>query len=467
MSQRNRSLRRLLLTGIAVAAVLAATLTLYATRHFLSVEAGELLDAQLARATRLFDAARSTAHDGPAAVLELPDLGTSPNDGVELPRGHEYELHVALQIFDADGQLRMRSANAPSEPLAPLVEGFHDAAGGWRVFVRRGSGDGAWILVGEDDRARHELSVGFSAVSLLIPLGGFGVLLIALLVQADRGLAPVRRLARALSERSPNNLEAIPVQRLPSELTPLAEAFNRYLDRLRGAFRSEQKFTARAAHELRTPLAAIRIHAENALAAESEDQRQQSLIRLREGIDRASRLIGQLLLLTRLEGNQVEERFVRLDAGRLLARVARGHAPLAETRGRRIEVRAPPGLLIRGDEEFLSIALDTLIANALQHSGDDAILLRARTDGDRIALEVVDHGVGMDPARLAELHETLDHADGNRAPGLGLEIAHWIARAHGGELRIANGTDDVGLVAGIHLPPADRKRDAQRPDPPA
>lgn len=452
MSKKHRSLRRLLLTGIVVTASLAALLTVYATRHFLNVEAEELLDAQLARAARLFDAAWSAIRVEPGTVLELPDLGMAIDQQAGPPDGHEYELHVALQIFDANGRLLMRSSNAPATPLAPLAAGFVDTEEGWRVFVLESRGDGARILVAEDDRARHELRVEFSAVALLIMLAGFGLLLVVLLIQVDRGLAPVRRLALRLADRGPGNLEKVSIAGLPLELVPLVQALNGYLESLRQAFRTEQEFTARAAHELRTPLAAIRIHAENALAARTDEDRTRSLVRLREGIDRATRLTGQLLLLTRLQSGQLRERFTKLNVRRLLARAARGQQPIVEALGQRIDFEAPPELTVTGDADFLLIALDTLIANAVRHAGGDHVSLRAARAGGRVRLEVIDRGPGPDEDRLRTMRESLCSASVDHRPGLGLEIANWIARAHGGELRLERGEANVGLIAAMILP---------------
>ncbi|MDT8437588.1 MAG: histidine kinase dimerization/phospho-acceptor domain-containing protein [Wenzhouxiangellaceae bacterium] len=452
MSTQQRSLRWMLLIGIAVAAVLAATLTVTATRYFLHAEAGELLDAQLARAARLFDAARSAIDSAPGTVLQLPDLGTTIGHEVAWPDGHAYELHVALQIFDARGQLLMRSANAPDTPIAPLDSGFHDSPDGWRVFVLTSRVDGARIVVAEDDRARHELRVGFSAVALLITLGGFALLLAVLLVQVDRGLAPVRRLAARLARREQGDFSDVPGTGLPSEIGPLVEALNHYLGRLRLAFRAEQEFATRAAHELRTPLAAIRIHTENALDADSDSERTESLLRLREGIDRAGRLTSQLLLLTRLEKVELKEQFATLNVRRLLERSASSQEPIAHARGQWIRVDAPPDLNIRGDEDLLLTALDTLITNAIQHGGGEGITLRASATNTHVTIAVIDCGAGLDKARLESLRDSLRDTDADRRPGLGLEIANWIARAHGGQVLLEHGADGVGLVASVRLP---------------
>jgi len=455
-----RSLRRLLLIGISVTALAAALATLLVSRHFLARESDELLDAQLARAARMFDAALSVSQSTTGVVLDLPEftapqmlIGQDPiyPDG----SGHAYELHVALQIFSADGRLRMRSANAPPEPITELAPGFHDSASGWRVFVLRSQHQNAWILVAEDDHARHELGVEFSATVLLITLIGFATLLAVLLVLVDRGLLPVRRLAAELAGRGPDDFNPIPVRRLPNELVPLVNSLNQHLQRLQQTFRREQDFAARAAHELRTPLAALRIHTENALLANTEEQLRESLGRLREGIDRASRLVQQLLLLTRLDPEQLQQQRVDVDCAALLARAGQAHTAIAATRGQEILWQAPSALRFLGHPDFLLIALDALLDNALKHAGtEDPIVLRARAADGRVRIEVVDRGAGLPNSELARLNAQCTSPEPSPAGGLGLSIAAAIARAHDGRLILENRQHGSGLVAAIELPRA-------------
>jgi two-component system sensor histidine kinase QseC len=458
MALRRTSLRRVLLLGISTTAVLAALLTVYLSRHFLNREADELLDAQLARSARVFDAAWSSMSAQDRLVFRLPDdaiaLHSSERTVMELGgRGHAYELHVALQIFSTGGQLLARSANAPTTPITALQPGFHDTAEGWRAFVLESRDGTFWILVAEDDHARHELAVEFSATGILVTLAGFGLLILVLLYQVERALAPVRRLARDLAGRDPGDFEPVTTGGLPDEILPLVASLNRHLARLQRAFRREQDFTARAAHELRTPLAALRIHAENALTASQPEEQQESLQSLRAGIERASRLIDQLLALTRVDVEQFRQRFIRVDGADLLNRARKAHLALAMHAGIEIECSAVAPLPIDGDIEFLLIALDTLISNAILHARSGRrITLRANRSGGRVRLEVRDEGPGLAPAELDRLNtECAVPESGDRAR-LGLTIAAWIAHIHSGRLTLENRSDGPGLTVAIDLP---------------
>ncbi|GAB4171576.1 MAG: ATP-binding protein [Wenzhouxiangellaceae bacterium] len=452
MSRSARSLRRALLWSIAVTALIAALLTMVAARYFLHSEAGELLDAQLARSARLFNVARTAIPRTPDTVIELPRLAPGTGADFEWPKGHVYERHVALQIFDGTGRLLLRSANAPLEPIVPLQAGFHDSDDGWRAFVLVDPDDQAHVLVAEDHRARDELRVAFSATALLITLGGFALLLAALLTQVERCLQPVRRLAEKFARRSPDDTEPVIEPGLPAELAPLVDAINQHLARLQQALRAEQEFASRAAHELRTPLTAIRIHAENALDAGSEAERSQSLQRVREAVDRAIRMIGRLLLLTRLDRDHLRQRFSRIGVRRLLDEAASGQAPLAERQRRAIEVQATEALDVEGEIDLLLVALDTLIANALQHAAQGTITLRARSQGPEVIIEVIDEGPGPDTQGLEAIRHAIADTEDTSLWGMGLGIAGWIARAHGGRLTVSGNPAGSGLVVALHLP---------------
>ena len=450
--KRQPSLRRRLLASIAITAVVAAFLTVFAARHFLEVEADELLDAQLARAARVFDAALANLPMEHGIVVNLPDFGTS-TPGLELSRGHPYELHVVLQVVDADNRIVIRSRNAPTETIANVRSGFSSTESGWRIFVLESQHRDARIIVGEDDRARHELSLEFSATALFTTLAGFGLLFLVMLVQIERGLRPIRNLARNLAGRKRDDLDPVPTSRVPAEIRPLVGALNQHLERLGKAFRSEQEFTARAAHEMRTPLAALRIHAENALAAENEQDLSDSLRNLLHGIERTTRLTNRLLLLTRMDLDQLQQHFRTIEVRDLCEKLVAGHRTLADNHGLSLELDTEHGLRLRGDPDLLLIALDTLVDNAVRHSPTGSVIqVRSHRTAEGTAIEVLDQGGGMSQSLIDRIDAGQFDRTGADGTGIGLEIAAWIADAHGGGIHIENRTDTSGLAASLRIP---------------
>lgn len=450
--KRRPSLRRRLLASIAVTAVVAAFLTVLASRHFLQAEADELLDAQLARAARVLDASLATLPGDREIVINLPDFGTS-SPGNELSRGHPYELHVVLQVISPDDRVVIRSRNAPVEAITDAGPGFYSTDAGWRIFVLESRHRDARIIVGEDDRARHELSLEFSAAAVFTTLAGFGLLFLVMLVQIQRGFKPIRQLARTLSTRKFDDLDPLQTHQVPDEIQPLAGALNQYLDRLRKAFRSEQEFTARAAHEMRTPLAALRIHAENALSADNEQDLADSLRNLLQGIERTTRLTNRLLLLTRMDLDQLQQRFDTVPVRDLCQKLLEGHRALAGNHGLSLELDAEPGLRLRGDPDLLLIALDTLVDNALRHSPAGSVIqIRGRRIAAGTAIEVLDLGGGMSESLIDRIHAGQFGLTRTNGTGLGLEIAAWIAEAHGGRLHVENRPDGSGLAASLRIP---------------
>lgn len=451
---RRPSLRRRLLASIAITAVVAAVLTVLASRHFLQVEAGELLDAQLARAARVFDAALATLPVDREIVVDLPDFGTS-SPGIESPPGHPYELHVVLQVVDSDNRVMIRSRNAPVRAIADARPGFSSTDSGWRIFVLESRHRDARIIVGEDDRARHELSLGFSATAVFTTLAGFGLLFLVMLVQIERGLKPIRKLARKLASRKLDDLEPVPSGALPDEILPLVNALNQYLERLRKAFRSEQEFTARAAHEMRTPLAALRVHAENALAADNQTELRESLGSLLRGIERTSRLTNQLLLLTRLDLDQLRKHFSTVEVRDLCEKLLESHRTLAGNHHLTIEVDAEPGHTLRCDPDLVLVALDTLVDNAVRHSPPGGVIrIKGRRSAEGTAIEVIDEGSGMSEVLIQRIHAGQFGRAATSGTGIGLEIASWIAEAHDGRLHLENRAGTPGLVASLRFPKA-------------
>lgn len=451
--------RRLLLTVIATALVVGA-LTVFATLRFLQRESNELLDAQLARSARVLERTLRAVPIEAGMVIPLPDWPEGNEVDEAQPFGHLYEYHVAFQVLDGAGKVIARSHNAPENAMANPRPGYSEnkvAGRRWHIFsVNRGELDG-WVVVGEDERARQELRWEFSATTLLTILGGFAVVSLIVLWQTERTLLPVRRLASRLDKRLSTNFAPVSDQNLPAEIIPLVDALNSHLSRLDAAFRREQEFTANAAHELRTPLAAIRVHAENAVAATNEQDRIESLNRLRQGIARATRMVEQLLALARIEAETLTLDFESIDSRELLDKSASVYRDLAARRGIRLALDCERAPAVNGKASILSIALDNLLRNAVEHSpADGTIILRCRHRDHRVIFEVLDQGRGIEEHERTVLLSR--HARGNseneNGHGLGLDIANLIVGLHGGRLELSGRGEQNGLCARIVLPAA-------------
>jgi two-component system sensor histidine kinase QseC len=444
-SLRTRLLRRVL-TGVSLLWMLAAVLAWADTRR----ELDELLDGHLAQSAALLIA------------LQLETSGEAP-----LPPAtnlHRYSPRVAFQVWRA-GQLEMHSWNAPAEPLAPLAPGFHAShlsGRDWRVFAARPGASDVIVLVGELSYSRAEILQAVLRSSLLPLLVALPLLGLSVWWAVRLGLVPLDRLGRSLSTRDPAALDPIRMDDAPAELLPLITALNELFERTHALLSSERRFTADAAHELRTPIAGIRAQAQAALAVFDPTARRHALQATLAGCDRATRLVQQLLTLARLEA-EPQCRHGRADLIALAREEVAEIASSAFEEGQELQFEAPEEegwLQVRGEPTLLAVLLRNLIDNALRYSPRGATVrvtvLPPAGETGAARLVVEDSGPGLSPDHLARLGERFFRALGNDRPGSGLgwSIVRRIALALELSVEVDRSPDLGGLRVQVTMPPA-------------
>jgi len=267
------------------------------------------------------------------------------------------------------------------------------------------------------------------------------------------GLAPLRNMAAVIRARHADSLEPLQLQPLPSELAPMQAALNRLLGQIEELLERERRFIADAAHELRTPLAVLRVHAQNAVQTRDEGERRQSLEHLLGGIDRATRVVNQLLTLARMEPLLERGELARVDALALVRETLAELTPWVLKQGLELSLEAEEGdYQITADPGSLGIALQNLVTNAVNHSppgGKLRVLLHAT--GDRLLLQVEDQGPGIAAADLERVFERFYSRGSGQGAGLGLAIVQSIARRHEGSVHLSN-LEGGGLCASLELP---------------
>jgi two-component system, OmpR family, sensor histidine kinase QseC len=438
----NASLRRRLLRLIFLATLaiwmLAAGLSYRQARH----EVDEMMDAHMAQTASLLlaDATQSSTHMG-----DLPAL-MSAMQGL---RRRDKALAMEFEISRANGGIVARSAQAPALPtITTPSPGFSYLTldeHTWRALLLT-TADGTLriqMLQAQNTRNKEALEIAVKTVVpliLIVPL-----LLIAIYLAIRRGLHPLKQLADEVGARSPDNLRDVPMADTPAEVLPLVSALNRLLRRVAQSLDNERRFTADAAHELRTPLAAIRIQAQVALASLEPDAHRHALNQVLAGTARATRLVEQLLRLARLDPLARLTDTTPLDMAALAASAVSDAQAQADARQSDITLSAStPAPHIAGDAQLLGIALRNVVENALRHTppGTHITVFATLDNGDAV-IGVRDTGPGVTPDELPLLIERFyrsqnNTSEGSEGSGLGLAIVRRIAELHGAQLEIGN-----------------------------
>lgn len=441
------SLRRrllLLLSGTVLAAWLAtAVFTYFDARR----EIGEMLDAQLAQSAGLI-----------AAQLEHELEDEDDHDGSILPRQYRHERKIAFQVWDRKGRLRLRSAGAPQTRLLERAEGFGEAkfdGKRWRVFSRWDESRHYLVQVAERYELREELAqevAGHLLHPLYFALPALG-LLIWLAVGA--GLAPLAAVAREVARRAPDNLAPLEGGDAPREIAPLVSALNALFERLRASLEQERRFTADAAHELRTPLSAVKTQAQVALGAADETERRSALANVVAGADRAARLVEQLLVLARLDPQTALPPGQTVDLAALAQEGVAEIAPAAAAKGVEVGVTGGAAASIHGDAVLLAVLLRNLLDNAVRYTpaGGEVEVSLQRT-GNGAALVVADTGPGIPGAERGRVFDRFHRVlgTGEEGSGLGLSIVRRIAELHRARVVLDAGPGGRGLRVEIVFP---------------
>lgn len=431
----------LLSLGLGAAWLVAAWFTHAESRH----EIDQLFDAQLAQSAQVL--LGTTRH-------ELHERIEHGEDEVSV--SHAYELKLAFQIWDDNG-LQMRSGAAPSAPMGSNNEGYSETllnGEPWRVLTRWDARHEFMIQVAEPIAGRESLARHITLKMLLPTLIALPVLALLIWLGVGAGLRPLQQLKQEVKQRTVNRLEPVAMAGVPEEVAPLATALNDLFARLQQAFEGERRFTADAAHELRTPLAALKIQAQVALRADGEVERNLALENVLRGVDRATRLVEQLLTLARVDPETAAVGFKPVELQGLVASVMRDLEPVAHAKQIEMAFEASSACGVLGDEVQLGLLLRNLIDNAIRYTPAGGRVSVALQSIGGISIEVFDTGPGI---AVTERDQVLQRfyriaGSGEEGSGLGLSIVRRIAELHGAQLVLSDNPSGTGLLAKVFWP---------------
>lgn len=379
------------------------------------------------------------------------------------------ENGLACQVSSLRGEVLARSHAAPDSVLDAQRTGFHDQLIGdtaWRSFTLIRNGMRITTADRLDERKTLERSVLLAAaVPVLVALLGS---LIVLWIGLGKGLSPLRRIRMALAQRSADSVEPLQIEQLPPELAPLVETQNQLFARIGQALERERRLTDDAAHELRSPLTAIKTHLQVAAMTEGDTARR-ALAQAEVGTDRLHRTLEQLLMLARVEGR------VSFDDGLRYTPIEVAQQAIADAiqqPGPGIDLNATAGLSSRtlAMPPALAIAaLRNLLDNARRHTqpGTQVQLFVEQRAEDKVRFTVRDHGPPIAAQRVEQFTERFWRNSEGDGSGLGLSIVKAIADRCGCELRfIAHGDGlQVELIAGLQEEPLKETRQLSDPPP--
>jgi len=464
-SIRNRTL-------VLVLGILLLSLSLISWRSYRDArhEIEELFDAQLAQSARLVQGLvmREMEPSARHALQSALDAAVNARRNQGVP-GHDYETKLGFQVYAADGSSVLQSAGAPNgalqelakadsaSPFSALSGGYHDVqldGHAWRLFLLHDPEDELWILVSERDDVRGELVGKIARRSLLPDLIGLPLLALLIWLAVGWGLRPLAHMAQLLKNRDPDNLAPLLLAPLPQELEPVAASLNRLLQQVNQLVEREKRFIADAAHELRTPLAVLRIHAQNAQQADNEADRDEALRQLLAGVDRTTRVVTQLLTLARLEPSAQQLRLAPLDMRRLTRDTLAELTPLAIARDQELtlEIDEHGDYSLTGDAASLATLLQNLVGNALTYTPSGGrIEVQLRSTPDKLIIEVADSGPGIAPELREQLFERFVRLGDGQGAGLGLSIVARIAELHGATVELLDSALG-GLRAIVRIP---------------
>jgi two-component system OmpR family sensor kinase len=387
----------------------------------------------------------------------------------------ELQDSILLQVATIAGNMRVQEPAPADRGLEPeaqtVIEELNDAADkdslgvlpdglhivsrsheAWRVLIRTRP-DGSRVVIGQPTSIRDEIARN-SALHTVIPLAVLlPCLMLVIAVVVRRTLRPMSQLAARLDARQTDDLDTLPLDGTPSELHPFVASINHLLQRVQSLIDQQRRFIADAAHELRTPITAMSLQAENLGQVELPPDGRARLSALINGARRTAHLLDQLLALARYDmGRAPEAPVTSLDE--CAKEIVSDLLPKAAERGIDLGFAVIEPLLVRGEPVMLASVVHNLIDNALRHTPEGGrVDIGVYREGDHVVLQIEDTGPGISPVDLKRVFEPFVRGSqpADEGTGLGLSIVKRIVERLKGSVVLEN-VSKSGLRATVSLP---------------
>lgn len=392
-------------------------------------------------------------------LLDLSQL-VAHMDISRITRDFRLGNNLAFQLWE-DESLLAASFHAPDAPINDFVPGFDFAnfdGYRWRTYTRYDETAGRWIIVAERSDLRFILGENVVLESITPILVGIPVAALLIWLIVGRGLKPLQLLSSDLREKQGQDLSPLPSRQTPQELGQVIQSINGFIHRLREAIAREKRFSADAAHELRTPIASLKIQLHN--LAQEVDADSEAFVQLQQGIERMQHLVEQLLSLYRNSPDQFAASCKTLDLLAVIQDAAAGYYPLLEQKRQCLELEGESAFII-GDRFALETLVANLLSNASRYTPEGGrVLVRVERLGTKVCLVVEDNGPGIPMSERSHVFERFYRggaSGGGNAPGcgLGLAIVAHIAELHHATVAIEDASTGTGAIFRVCFPGLD------------
>ncbi len=446
-----RSIRHFLLISLLISITLASSITAVGNYLLDKQVTQSYLDGQLMKIFSFVEVLNQAVKMDPKIRDEIALYMNQINSPTT--------KNLLFQVWSKDRELVLYTTNMIVEPLIDVPLGFSDRqieGNNWRVYAGYDSLGKVKIIVAELYDIRNKLADDITrsnAYILLVTYPLFGMLV---WIIVGLSLRSVTRVTREISNRASTYLEPVEAANIPVEIKPLVVELNQLFIRLKLAFERNKRFAADAAHELRTPLAALKTQAQVALKASNEVDRDNSLHKVIQSVDRSSHMVAQLLTLSRLGQEEALNDIRPVDLYKVATETIAYLVPIALEKKIEIELASPPSQsIVLGNDIALSILIRNVVDNAIRYTPEGGEIKIAIIDHDNLViLRVTDTGPGI-PVELRErVFERFFRVLGTTAPGsgLGLAIVSQIAELHRAQIMLNTPSNGVGLQFDVAFP---------------
>jgi len=465
---KNKSIKLQLVVYFSIVTIIIATVGGYFAYSKLKKEAHSLFDSELIQSGQLLLAV-VLAEQGQYDYSKIQHYFDQSHELMEhnnqqvasqLTVYEQDDKHrIGFQVWSTEQKLLFKSTDFPkyrtdNNQLGFSVQAIDNET--WRMYSLLGPNGHFIIITGEKLSSRFGIMKEAGEGFIQLFFASFILLLLMLYAVLSFALKPVLQLINDIKKQDVNALTLIPQQGNTQELKLITDSLNHLITRVKDVLEREKKMTSDAAHELRTPLAGIKIHAELALSAENIDDKNESIQKLLEGVDRGTHLVHQLLTLSRLQANINSEENKEIDLHALILKELNALSALVSIKHLIIDQNNLRPISIYGQPDQIVLVIQNILSNAIKFTPDQGqIKVSTRVIKQTVECDIMDNGLGIQPQErelvMGRFYRAKDtqHIQGC---GIGLSIVSNILDAMGAQIKLSDSDYETGLKVTLIFP---------------